>query len=206
LLTKDTNLQIRDRAPSDHFREVQERNPGALASQWIPMDPVLWKEENYLAFLEARKALLAEAANSFLDGLYHGDTTALVTERVPIIGVREAAALVEEAAMAPGGVGTEKEEELLLQLNKWIVEQGLPEGSYLYEFNDPDTGAPLAIFDLAWPSGIQEEYSQPVAVLIDEGPEVKAVANARGFRYFTNIEAFKDYVEQEVLALEATGA
>ena len=34
-LTKNTNLQISDRPPSEYFREIEARHPGALASQWI---------------------------------------------------------------------------------------------------------------------------------------------------------------------------
>ena len=49
-LTKDTNLQISDRAPSEYFREIEERHPGALASQWIPMDEELWETEHYPRF------------------------------------------------------------------------------------------------------------------------------------------------------------
>jgi hypothetical protein len=34
---------------------VEEAHPGALASQWIPVDPALWKIQNYRDFLESRK-------------------------------------------------------------------------------------------------------------------------------------------------------
>ena len=42
-LTKDTNLHITDRLPEDYFPEVETAHKGALASQWIPDDPALWK-------------------------------------------------------------------------------------------------------------------------------------------------------------------
>ena len=54
-LTKDTNLNISDRLPEEYFPEIEEDHPGALASQWIPTDPALWKIENFRDFLEARK-------------------------------------------------------------------------------------------------------------------------------------------------------
>ena len=38
-LTKDTNLVIGNRFPEAYFEEVEANHPGALASQWIPMDP-----------------------------------------------------------------------------------------------------------------------------------------------------------------------
>lgn len=62
-LTKDTNLQISDRLPEDYFPEIEAAHPGALASQWIPNDPVLWKLENFRDFLETRKELLAAELN-----------------------------------------------------------------------------------------------------------------------------------------------
>ena len=55
-LTKDTNLDISDRLPEEYFLEMrQSASLEALASQWIPVDPALWKIENYREFLEARK-------------------------------------------------------------------------------------------------------------------------------------------------------
>ena len=61
-LTKDTNLDISDRLPEEYFPEVEAAHPGALASQWIPDDPALWKIESFRDFLEARKVLLAAEA------------------------------------------------------------------------------------------------------------------------------------------------
>ena len=69
-LTKDTNLNIRDRLPEDYFPKVESNHPGALASQWIPMDPRLWKTENYREFLEARKVLLESAVGGIAPWRY----------------------------------------------------------------------------------------------------------------------------------------
>ena len=41
-------------------------------------------------------------------------------------------------------------------------------------------GAGAARHDLAWPNGIQEELSQPVAVLLNEGKETIAIARSGG--------------------------
>ena len=38
-LTKDTNLKISDTLPEQYFPEIEANHLGALASQWIPMDP-----------------------------------------------------------------------------------------------------------------------------------------------------------------------
>jgi hypothetical protein len=68
-LTQDTNLAIGKRKPEDYFSEAETKNPGVLASQWIPDDPALWRIDRYPDFLSARRELLAKAANSFLGEL-----------------------------------------------------------------------------------------------------------------------------------------
>ena len=60
----------------------------------------------------------------------------------------------------------------------------------------------IAILDLAWPDGLQEGYSQPVALLIDENREVRGSASQAGYRYYTDIESLKTYVVGQVLAVE----
>ncbi len=66
----------------------------------------------------------------------------------------------------------------------------------MYELSDLNTGDPIAVLDLAWPNGLQEGYSQPVAVLIDESREIEEVTNRAGYRYFTDLETFEDYVQR----------
>ena len=68
-LTQETNLWVTNRDPAEYFAKVEDKYPGALASQWIPLDPELWQMGRYLDFLEARRVLLAEAANQFLNSL-----------------------------------------------------------------------------------------------------------------------------------------
>lgn len=194
-LTKDTNLSISDRLPEDYFPEIEAKHPGALASQWIPMEPELWRIDNYAAFLEARKQLLATEMNRFLRELLHGDEQWLVG---PEALVEEA---TEEVKAVPGSIDSDDEEAALEAINEWVVEQDLPEGQISYEYADPETGSPQAIFDLAWPNGLQENLSQPVAVLLNESPDTHALANRAGFRYFTTIPSFRRYVEQDVLSL-----
>ena len=71
-LTSSTNLQISDKSPEDYFPEVEGKCPGALESQWVPMDRILWKLENYPDFLTERRKLLAKAANNLLSSLETG--------------------------------------------------------------------------------------------------------------------------------------
>ena len=100
-----------------------------------------------------------------------------------------------------GGVVSDIEQQVLLDANLWVIEQGLPEGELTYELVGA-SGELLAVLDLAWPEGIQEGYSQPVALLIDEDATLEALASQAGFRLYTSPESLKSYVEQEILAID----
>jgi len=192
-LTQETNLLVSDRDPADYLPEYAEKNPGVLESHWIPGDSELWKIENYAEFLTARRHLLAAAANSFLESLYGGQVQRPETPTTPIM---EAGAVP-----VPGGVESDEELDLLNAANAWVMGHSLPEGELMYELVDQGTGNVLAILDLAWPEGLQEGLSQPVALLIDEGDDTEEQANAGGYRYLTDVGEFKDYVMREILAM-----
>jgi hypothetical protein len=127
----------------------------------------LWKIANYRDFLEARKVLLAAEANRRMEELLHGDTKWL-EGRVAAV-----------SAPVVGGITSDEEEQQLERPNKWIESLGLPRGSL--DFADAGTGEQKAVFDLAWPDGIQEELSEPVAVLLNESTETLATASKAGF-------------------------
>ncbi|MCV0386865.1 MAG: DUF262 domain-containing protein [Nitrobacter sp.] len=188
-LTKNTNLEISDRLPEEYFVEVEKAHPGALASQWVPMDRELWKIENFPSFLEARKALLAAEVNRRMEELLHGDTRWLAGPSAPALA----------PVPALGGITSEDEEQELESLNAWMEEIGLPQGVIAFDFADPETGQQRAVFDLAWPNGIQEELSQPVALLLNEGSDVVAIASQAGFRCFVSVDELRRYVRSEIL-------
>ncbi|MGH8904306.1 MAG: hypothetical protein ACRDYA_22135 [Egibacteraceae bacterium] len=86
-LTQGTNLDIGRRAPEEYLPEVIAAQPGALESQWIPMNPDLWGVERYREFLAVRRALLADAANAFLDDLLHGRSEVSRTASVDVLAL-----------------------------------------------------------------------------------------------------------------------
>ena len=152
------------------------------------MDKQLWKPENYPDFLDARRQLLAQAGNQFLDTLLKG----AIPEEKPAPSILDKAApLVAEA---------EEEEKLLIELNQWLVGHGLPAGVLNYQMPD-QAGQEFEVLDVAWPDGLQVNLSQPVAVLPDGRNGASEVAAQAGFRVFTNIDKFKAYVTHEVLAM-----
>ncbi|MCC6801181.1 MAG: hypothetical protein IT325_13785 [Anaerolineae bacterium] len=158
------------------------------------MDRELWRIENYLDFLAARRELLAKAGNDFLYSLQEGQ----VLER----DLGEPATLTVEDRIL-GGVSTDDEEEILLQVAGWVSEQGLADGELLYQLVDEETGSLLGILDLAWPDGMQPRLTEPVALLLDESDELVEMVQRAGFRFFRSVEALRLYIEHEILEAEA---
>jgi hypothetical protein len=68
-LTATANITLSNRPPQDYLPEVEAKYPGALAKQFVPMDPELWKIERYEDFLVARRALLARKINEYMQAL-----------------------------------------------------------------------------------------------------------------------------------------
>ena len=69
LISKGSNLKISSKSPADYLPELEEKNPGVLASQWIPNDPKLWTVRAYPEFLATRSELLAQEANKLMEDL-----------------------------------------------------------------------------------------------------------------------------------------
>ena len=187
-LTKETNLRISDQLPEKYFHEIESKYPGALASQWIPQDTNLWRIENYKDFLKERRRLLAEETNKKLAELLHDDTHFLAQQiDAPVISKINI------------GIETDDEEKDLMDLNQWMGQQNLSRGILSFEFTDKESGEQRAIFDLAWPNGIQEELTQPAAVLLNESADILSLASSAGYRCFTSVDDFKQYVYNEIL-------
>ncbi len=191
-LTQETNIKVSNRDPAKYIPEFVAKHPGAIESHWIPMEPELWKLENYRDFLEARRELLAKAANDFLDSLLAGTVPEVATK----------VSVLDSTGEDTTTTAVDDEEQILLDANIWMIDQGLPGGEMNFELCDDVTGDVIAILDLAWPDGLQEGYSQRVALLIDENGEVRESASQAGYRYYTDVESLKTYVVGQVLAAE----
>ena len=183
-LTKETNLAISDKEPRSYIPEFLEANPGVIESHWMPTDSDLLQVENYELFLQRRRELLAESTNRFLDSL--------VADSADQVEIIDYISLTEEGSQQLS------EEEELLEVSLWMLDNGLPEGELNYELSDED-GNLLMIVDLAWPHGIQSDLSEPLALLIDESIENQELVNRLGYRYYTVPEDFKAYIEEEYL-------
>lgn len=188
--TKATNLAIGARTPHEYFKEIEAEHPGALASQWIPLDDELWRVENYQEFLAARRTLLAEEANLRFGELLHSDQGWMVAQ-----GITAPARVLPR----PGGISGPDEQVVLEALATWVAAKGLPRGELAFEHIDALSDEPTVLLDLAWPQGLQVGLGQPVCVLLHEEPSALAEASAAGYRYFTDVDSFKEYVSREVL-------
>ena len=182
-LTKGTNLSISNKKPENYLPKIRDVYPGALESHWIPMNEDHWRLDNYLDFVRERRLLLSEAANEFLNSLYKSNESGNIEINKNIVEVTTLS----------------DEDEEILELALWMEEKGLNTGEINYEVPDEE-GNELAIFDLAWPDGIQVGLSKPVTFLIDQPDKVFEVANSEGYTYFTDIEEFKRYVKISYLS------
>ena len=177
-LTKDTNLEILNKRPEEYMPYYAQKQPGALESNWIPVDPELWKVENYEVFLQKRRELLAKGANEFLQSLYN--------DSIPQANIESFA-----DRLAPNMLD-EEEENQLAEIANWMEENGLNSGERNYVIDDNGNDV---ILDLAWPDGVQTGLSKPLALLLNESEEVYAAANRCGYTYLTNLQDFKEYVK-----------
>ena len=155
----------------------------------MPINPELFIPENYEKFLSARRELLAQSANMFLDSL-------LIDEHNQIEIYDFANRDMDNGQVI---ISQSDEEDLLLDVSSWMKEKGLFEGITNYELTD-ESGNLVMIIDLAWPQGIQLELSEPVALLINESSQNQAAVNLCGYKYFTSVEKFQAYVIAKYVA------
>ena len=92
-LTGPTNLSISSRLPEDYLPEVKDLYPGALTSQFIPMDPQLWRLDRYRDFLRARREMIAKSLNCFLESLVSEEEHVGTRPLTELIGMGEGPSL-----------------------------------------------------------------------------------------------------------------
>lgn len=62
-------MKAADNLPSIYLPRVLEKYPSALKAQFVPENPQLWEIQNYDAFLEERRRLIAGGINKFMEDL-----------------------------------------------------------------------------------------------------------------------------------------
>ena len=77
----------------------------------------------------------------------------------------------ESVTIMVGSHTTSDAEEVIIRtLSDETEPQGLAHGVTSYNVVDPQSGEQRAVFDLAWPRGLQETLSRPVVVQFDRTP------------------------------------
>lgn len=181
-LTQDANLDITDRDPAEYFHAVERDFPGALASQWIPMDDALWDIAKYRDFLAARRQLLAEAMNKVLDELWHGTAEADLERTSPP---------AEEPAIQSVQVQT---------LIRDLTELGFTPGETDTEVRDRDSGDLVCVAEAFWADGLQPGMSSPIVLEMDANEEELNQLAALGYLVFTDPDAVRKYAQEILLA------
>ena len=183
-LTQEANLAIGKRKPEDYFGEVEAKHPGALASQWIPQDPALWRIDRYPDFLAARRELLAGAANTFLDQLRSGSVPG------PGQPLERQAAVTEEIE------DLDSRRDQVMALIAELVELGCADPAVDCEVSDPATGKMLAMAEACWPEGLQPGQGDPVILELDPADADLPRLEEIGYEVFTSIDALRGYVRR----------
>ena len=79
VLTQLGNRTKSNKLADEYLATVEQEFPGALALQCVPPDKTLWKLDSYEAFLNARRKLLADELNHFLENITSTAETAVET-------------------------------------------------------------------------------------------------------------------------------
>ena len=68
-LTATSTQKVSDRPPAEYLPAIEERYPGALSAQFVPIEPELWKVERFPDFLAARREIMSRKLNEFMASL-----------------------------------------------------------------------------------------------------------------------------------------
>lgn len=158
-------------------------HPGALASQWVPLDQRLWRIDRYRDFLAARRELLANAANDFLGGLR---SARFPRPEAPLPRVE----LVAEEGddLAPPDVRRLVEE---------MVELGFAKPELDVEISDPESGAILAVAEAFWREGLQTGIGKPVVLELDPEEADLPRLQELGYDIFSSADALRGFVRRQ---------
>lgn len=182
-LTQQTNLDVGAKNPAVYFRDVESKHPGALASHWIPMDEALWELGRYPDFLEARRELLAKAANDFLGSLLAGTAAEAGHTGTPV---------VVHSSDTTNDRSVEVDE-----LVEWIVAGGYAKPERDVEVRDPEDGRLLGVAEAYWPLGLQEGLGEPVVLELDPEEADEDGLASLGYAVFTTIGGLREFIERK---------
>lgn len=118
ILAQSATRNVEDKTAEAYLSRIQQQYPNALRLQSIPQDQALWTLANFEHFLEARRILLAEQLNSFLNGITVTVETPLETSIEELIAGGENSNLEFKSSMCWSGIEAgrdTKSEEIILK-------------------------------------------------------------------------------------------
>lgn len=176
-ITAGTNKEISRANPNKYLPYALGLHKEVLDSQWIPSKPELWEVTNYRKFLKARRRLMANSMNELLDQLRSGTLT-YHSDKSPRVSI----SLHDQM------------DARLQHIIDICSDMGLSQPITNHEFRRPD-GASFAP-DLAWPDGLQEGLSEPVAYLLEADERAARWQGIEGWRFFFTPDTFREYIEE----------
>ena len=178
-VTPDSGATLGDQLPEVHLGKC---SPQGLRAQWIPEDRSLWRVDRYTEFLQARRELLASAADRFLEQLAAGQRP----WGPGIIAVPE--------PPEPQGEGPRAAQ--LKALIEEFADLGFATPAIDCEIPDPDTGRTLAVAEAFWADGLQAGQGNPVVLELDPDEADLARLAELGCDVFTSVDALRHHVER----------
>lgn len=173
----DTAQRLGARLPEDALAEC---SPEALRAQWIPEDRSLWTIDRYAEFLDARRELLAQAADRFLTALAEG--------------ARPWDRRLGPTAPPPESEGDKGRVAMLKGLLDELAELGYATPALDCEIPDPETGRTLAVAEAFWADGLQTGQGSPVVLELDPEEADLARLAELGCEVFTSVQALRNHV------------
>jgi len=68
-LSSQSNLSLSNSSPEAYLPKVEDKYPGALQKQFVPLNLAMWDTEQYEAFLQKRREMIANAYNNQMNSL-----------------------------------------------------------------------------------------------------------------------------------------
>ncbi len=180
-LSGQTNLSIGSRIPEDYLPEVEERYPGALERQFIPLDSQLWKLHRYRDFLRARRELLAANLNRMFDDLVSVDEPTSTRPLDDLISMGEGIGLEFKSTLQWDVVEGQQNRSLRDSVLKTLVAFMNTEGGTTL-IGVEDSGQVFGLKrDLDIVGGSQDKFLQLLNSLITDriGVQFTQIVNAR---------------------------
>lgn len=167
-LTADTNLEIKNRFPADYLPEVERNYPGALANQFVPINPELWKMENYMDFLRARRNMMAHKINEFMSALVVEPVVAHQRSISDLVQLGESATLEFKSTLQWDIIQGKANPDLRKQVLKTVVAFLNSEGGTLV-IGVEDDGTPFGLEkDLQVTNNSKDKFSILLSTVLSE--------------------------------------